>query len=90
MNKLSDIAKEITLAGLDKRDIKLPKEQFFELAKEIYNVPEKPEIFIPRRDNVINKEVAVLVTGGLDSTALYFWAKEKYGKVRAFYILVFK
>jgi 7-cyano-7-deazaguanine synthase len=85
MNKLSLVAREIMFAGLEQRDVEIPKDEYFNLANEVYNVPEKPKGYHPKKKG-LSKEVAVLVTGGLDSTALYYWALKKYKKVRAFYI----
>jgi 7-cyano-7-deazaguanine synthase in queuosine biosynthesis len=79
-NNPSSIAYEIMRYGLEgnSSDILEVPIAYAELAQEIYNVPERPESFNPR--NVIDahrlNQIAVLVSGGLDSTVGYLMAKE--------------
>lgn len=83
-NTFSDIAKEIMITGAEHKNLSVPQD-FLEIAKEVFNVPEKPKGY-----RIINKksnpERAILVTGGLDSTVLYFKLKKQYKNLRAFYI----
>ena len=86
MNTLSEFAKEIMLAGLDKSGGIPVQDSFGErLVGNIFDVPEKPEgynfNFVKPRDTV-----AVLVTGGLDSSALYYMAEKSGRNVKAFYV----
>ncbi len=81
MNKLSQATREIVVRAL-KGDTTLPftNELLIALARESYDEPERPKTFALEKvhGEEENSEVAVLVTGGLDSTTLYFRALEMH------------
>src|ERR1035441_8220811 len=84
-NTFSGIAKKIVLEGLGKKDLlKLPG-SFYTIAKEVFDEPEKPIGYDPK--NTRSKpERVILVTGGLDSTTLYFKLIKRYPGLKAYYI----
>ena len=84
INTISGIAREIMMAGLKRKNIPLP-EDFYEIAKEVFNIPERPKKYKLKRMKS-ETERAILVTGGLDSSVMYFKLKKKYKNLRAFYI----
>jgi len=84
-NTYSEIAKEIMIAGLNKSSLEVSKDFARFINQELFNVPEKPEEYKPTFE-VLIPETAVLVSGGLDSSVLYFRAIQNYQNVRAYYI----
>jgi len=53
--------------------------------RNMLDVPEKPVSYKPKFQKP-EKEIAVLVTGGLDSSALYYMAEKQHENVKAFYV----
>jgi len=87
MNLISEIAKEIMLKGYKRNaDLNIPSYGWYcQIAHCVYDTPECPKDFRFLRLEP-EKEIAIAVTGGLDSNVLYFRAKKKYKNIRAFYI----
>jgi len=83
-NSYTDIARRIMMAGLKRQYLSIPK-RFFALAQEMFNVPEKP-LGYQEKNSVYFLERVVLVTGGLDSSVLYFRLKKDFPNLRAVYI----
>ena len=83
-NTLSYIATQIMRAGLTQSALTLPA-KYAALANEMFNVPERPESYTNNVQVGTSDETAVLVSGGLDSTAIYFM-HNKHRTLRCFYI----
>ena len=90
MNNLSSVATKIVEDGLFKVHRNLPS-RFTRLRDEMYSVPECPKDYpIAIEKDIVKKlgQIVVLVTGGLDSTVLYYQAIENFGasNVKAYYV----
>lgn len=74
-------------AGFRKSDVCVPP-CAIDIAKEVLDVPERPSTYTPLVYSPSAQEsaIAVAVTGGLDSSVLYFRALETKRPVVAFYI----
>ncbi len=73
---ISDYARVILEEGLSQStEINLPN-IYHEIAREVYDVPERPDSFIPKFVRDRYKHTAVLTTGGLDSTVAWLMAPE--------------
>ena len=91
MNRYSDIARELTRAGLEQRSPILAggSEDLLNLLNNLYPEREMPIKFetAMTQMRLCGSEVAIPVSGGLDSMTLYYRAKEQFGsRVRAFYV----
>lgn len=85
-NTFSNLARSVMLGGLDRQKQFFLDSRIAELVIEVFSVPEKPIDYSPEFIEP-EQNVAVLVTGGLDSTVLYFRAVRQYGsRVKAFYV----
>lgn len=90
-NRYSDIAKGLVQAGLYCIPPKLAggNEELLNLFNNLYPEREMPDDFKKalKAMNLHGSEIAIPVSGGLDSSILYFRAKQQYGvRARAFYV----
>ncbi len=84
LNTLSGIAYKVMSLGLtadNYKPIYVPDENFRDIVKIMFDVPEKPEGYQPAVEiNRASRKTTVLVTGGLDSTVCYVMALQKTGQ----------
>ena len=91
LNTLSGISYKIMSLGLTAANYKpiyVPDKEFAELVRVMFSVPQKPENYDPEVEVKQEKEhIAVLTSGGLESTVAYVMAEKKLGfKPLAIYI----
>ncbi len=88
VNSLKWVLENIYMAGAENDSIELPfwenYEKYKELTKEILTVPEKPKE-ISWDIKTVKKEIGVLVSGWVDSSACYFMAQKTWKRVLPFY-----
>lgn len=79
--KTSEVAREILKYGLrasDRGHLDIP-DDFHNLAREVYDVPEKPKEWEPRFHEREYPGRIVMVSGGLDSTVSWLMTREELG-----------
>lgn len=86
LGRLVHYAEEIMRAGLERREsVSIPYE-LHGIAQECYDVPERPASYSPVYSwNCESPDTIALVTGGLDSSAMYFMALANGEKPRPMY-----
>jgi 7-cyano-7-deazaguanine synthase in queuosine biosynthesis len=87
MNSYTKIAREWVVHGLEQQNfISSPSYELDSLWEEMIDHKSKPKLYNPIVERP-TAETVILVTGGLDSTTLYHYArKHNYPNIRALYI----
>lgn len=86
-NTFSSAAEMLSVVGLLRTDVPgALSAEMVDMADEVFTVPERPEDFRVRIQSA-RPELAVPVSGGLESTVLYFRAVRAGRKPKAFYVL---